>query len=333
MTFPSDLRRPRRPLARLLTALAASAALLVACGGGTSQVQSFHPDRLIVFGDETSVIVDDGNADGFKYTINDRTAVPSSTVARCQSLPTFAQATATTYGFVFKECNPGGAAPRAFFQAEPGARVDDPASGLAQQLSTVSGGLGPSDMVLVMIGANDVIALWQQVNSGRMSSADAVAEAQRLGGVAAGQINAMLAAGARALVLTIPDMGLSPYALAQNAVSPGAASLLSSLSFEFNAFLRTRIDSVTFDGRNYGLVLSDDIVSAMARNPGSYLTAPSVATLAACTTASVLDCLTTTLVDGATSTSHLWADDRHLGPAAHARIATAVNARALNNPF
>ena len=47
-----------------------SALLLTACGGGTEQVKSFKPERLIVFGDENSLIEDAVDAtgvhDGFK---------------------------------------------------------------------------------------------------------------------------------------------------------------------------------------------------------------------------------------------------------------------------
>ena len=342
MTFLSDRCRPKRllraPLAAL-AALAASAALLVACGGGTSQVQAFKPDRLLVFGDEASVIVN-----GRKYSINDETAVVSATVAWCQALPTVAQSMANLYGFAFQECNPAAATPKAFILARVDARVDDPALGLARQIAAVSGGLGSTDLAMVMIGANDVIALWEQVRGGGMTNNQAVAEAQRLGGVAAAQVNALLETGARAVVVTIPDMGLSPYAIAQEAASPGAVALISSLSYQYNAYLRTRIDATAYDGRNYGLVLADDIVSAMVRLPAAYLGAPSVANVAACTTSSAKDCRTyldpsdstvtlNTLVSGATTSSHLWADDRHLGPSAHSRIAQSAQARALNNPF
>jgi hypothetical protein len=48
MTLFRDLRRLG---ATLLAPVMLSTALLVACGGGTQQVQSFVPARLIVFGD------------------------------------------------------------------------------------------------------------------------------------------------------------------------------------------------------------------------------------------------------------------------------------------
>lgn len=318
------LRRVGLPLA-----LAATAAL-AACGGGTSQVRAFTPSRVLVFGDETSVIVNDGSADGFRYTINDRT---STAAGKCLASPTFAQMMVSGYGMVVEQCNPTGATPKAFILAVAGATVDDVSSGLQQQVARVSGGVNDQDMALVMIGANDVIALYEDVRAGRMTNAEAVSEAQRRGRHAGEGVNAILSTGARAIVVTIPDMSLSPYAVTQQTGDPGAKTLLATLSYEFNAYLRTSIDSQAYDGRNYGLVLADDIVSAMAKFPTSYLTSPSVAAVAACTTASAVDCLTTTLVEGAGTLTHLWADDRHLGPNAHNRIGLAVQSRMLGNPF
>lgn len=322
--------RPAMPTSVLSLSLAMVLALLTACGGGTSQVQTFKPARLVVLGDENSLIIDDGQADGFRYTINDRS---STAAGKCQALPTFAQIVASLYGLVFKECNPQGVAAEAFLLARVNARLEHADTGLAAQVARVSGGLGSADLVTVMIGSNDMIAVWESVRDGRLTNAAAVAEAQRLGAVAAQGINALLASGARALVFTIPDMGLSPYALAQDQLKPGAKALLATLSYEFNAFLRTRIDPTKFDGRNYGLVLGDDVVTAMVRLPTGFLTAPYNVTEAACSSAAVLDCLTTTLVSGATTSSHLWASDRHIGPEAHRQIGLQAQSRAVNNPF
>ena len=346
MTFSSELRRLG---ARVLAPAALAAALLAGCGGGTSQVEKFHPDRLIVLGDENSLIEDfvdaDGKHDGFKYTINDRSATTSG---KCLALPIAAQSVAALYGFAFKQCNPTGITPQAFILAARGATVGSLGTGLAAQLQNVKtvtqgNALGAKDLVMLQIGGNDIIELYER-SVGGLSPADAVAEAQRRGAQAAGLVNdAILATGARALVITVPDLGLSPYAVNANKTNPGASSLLGSLTYEFNAYLRTRIDASRYDGRNYGLVLADDIVAAMSRLPASFLTAPSVAAVAACNIADdlsadavttlVLACTTTSLVADANSGSHLWASDRHLGPSAHSRIAVQAQSRAATNPF
>jgi predicted small secreted protein len=336
MTLFCNLRRVG---ALVLAPVVITAALLAACGGGTEQVQAFKPARLIVFGDENSMIENDGSNDGFKYTINDRN---TTSVGRCQALPTFVQAVASHYGFVFSQCNPLGIAPKAFIQALRLARVDDPTTGLSQQVAN-QGDLNARDMVTVMIGNYDIIELYERSQAG-MSNADALAEAQRRGGHLADKVNAILKTGARALVFTIPDLSHSPYAVNAAKTNPGATAQLANLTYEFNAYLRTNIDATAYDGRNYGLVLADDIVAAMAKTPSTYLNAPSATTVAACNNlpdggsaddiaSAVLTCDTTTLVDGAASNTHLWASDRHLGPNAHSRIGSQAVARAANNPF
>lgn len=343
MTLFCDVRRPATGTLRsaLLPALVL-AVLLSACGGGTEQVKSFKPNRLIVFGDESSMIEDAVDAagvhDGFKYGINDRSATTST---KCLAEPLFVQSIASRYGFAFEQCNPTAIIPKAFIRAQRLALVDDATIGLAQQVATQPD-LGPTDMVSVMIGSNDIIDIYERTLAGLGRSA-ALAEAQRRGGHVADQVNAILKTGARALVITIPSLGISPYAVNASKIQPGAPTLLNDLTYEFNAFLRTRIDPTAYDGRNYGLVLADDIVSAMARLPKSYLSSPAVTNVAACGTpddaspdavaSAVLTCTTTNLVTGAIAASHLWASDRHLGPNAHSRIGSQANSRAANNPF
>jgi outer membrane lipase/esterase len=334
MTLLRDLRRLG---AQVLVPLLAVAALLTACGGGTSQVQVFRPERLLVLGDEASMIVNDGTADGFKYSINDRRGTATG---KCLLQPTFTQYIAAYYGMVFAECNPTAATPRAFIHAQLGAKVDDATTGLQAQLAGISG-LGGTDMLMVMIGANDMIDLYERKLAGTLTAAQATAEAIRLGRVAAGQINLILGTGARALVFTIPDMGKSPYAVQANVTDTGAAALMSTMSTEYNAALRLGIDATDFDGRNYGLVLVDDVMAAMEKFPTSFLGSPANVKEAACPTVTADQCVltdsdaTTTLVDAAlkNTSTYLWASDRHMGPVAHTQIGSQALSRAANNPF
>lgn len=331
------LRTLRRCGAHVLAPLVAVAALLSACGGGTEQVESFVPARLLVLGDETSVIVNDGTADGFKYSINDRRG---TTTGKCLLQPTFTQQIASYYGMVFAECNPTAATPMAFIHARPGAQVDDATTGLQAQLAGITG-LGSTDMLMVMIGANDMIDLYERKLAGTLTAAQATAEAIRRGKVAAVQINQILGTGARALVFTIPDMGKSPYAINANTADTTAAALLTTLSTEYNAALRLGIDSTDYDGRNYGLVLADDVMAAIERFPGSFLASPSNVKEAVCPTVTADQCVlsdsdtTTTLVAAAqkATNTYLWASDRHMGAVAHAQIGSQALSRAINNPF
>lgn len=337
MTLLSNMRRLS---ALVLAPLLVTAALLAACGGGTEQVVKFKPNRLFVFGDENSLIENDGSNDGFKYTVNDRSL---ATAGKCLVLPIFVQDVALYYGFVFEQCNPLSLTPKAFMRATRLAKVAD----VAQQVANQSG-LNSGDIVTLMVGINDLIGIYEQMpKSAGLTDANnkaAIAEAGRRGVQAAAVVNTLLGTGARGLIFTVPDISLSPYAVYAEQNQPGSKALLASMSYEFNAYLRTSIDATAFDGRNYGLVLADDIVAAMYRLPTAYLTTPSAPGVTACSNVidggsaddvatQVLACNTTTLVANATSASHLWASDRHIGPNAHQRIGSQATSRASNNPF
>ncbi|MGI9153921.1 MAG: hypothetical protein ACR2IY_08615, partial [Rubrivivax sp.] len=76
--------RATRPSVRhaLMAAAACVLALgLASCGGGTSQVETFAPLRLITLGDEMSAFT----ADGRKYAVNALAA--DGTTPDCKTLP------------------------------------------------------------------------------------------------------------------------------------------------------------------------------------------------------------------------------------------------------
>ncbi|NRF66700.1 esterase [Aquincola sp. S2] len=327
-------KQARRTGWRIGTLAAAAMALLTACGGGTSQIEPFAPGRLIVFGDENSLIVSDGTGNGRKYTVNGMTgeALP---LRDCTLNPLWVEALSNHYGFVFAECNKAAATPRAFMRAKAGAKVGDATVGIAQQISeqTTSGGaFKTNDLVTVMLGSNDLIELSERVIAGTLSEGDAVGEARRRGALLAERINGLLGAGARAIVSTVPDMGVTPYAITLNKTRAGAAARLSNLSYEFNATLRTTIDQTRFDGRNYGLVLTDDTVSTVSRFPDSFgysnvVDGVCAVALPNCTSA------TADLVSGGNAGTYMWADDRRLAPPMHSRIGSQALTRAINNPF
>lgn len=349
MTVLPDLRRLG---VHVLAPLVAVAALLAACGGGTSQVEDFKPTRLVVLGDENGVLVDDGNHDGFKYSVNDRltdttvtnTDGTTSKTGQCRLHPTPSQYIAEHYGFVYEACNPQNktAAQVTFVEvkAQAGALTDDATSGLKAQVDTLSG-LQRTTLIMVQIGTNDVIDLYNKKAAGTLTASQAVAEATRRGDVAAVQINRLLGAGARALVFTVPVLGKSPFAIEANKTDSGAAALITSLTAAFNTALRLGIDATDFDGRNYGLVLADDVVAAMERFPTSYLTSPANTTTALCTLAAMpTGCVTAIDTDpdanvdnSIKAITHLWASDRHLGAVANLQIANQALSRAINNPF
>lgn len=319
-TFPKP-----RAMGALLLAL-----VLTACGGGT-QVEKFAPARIVVFGDETSVLLDsnnDGNAR--KFTIN-ALKVDNATLD-CAVNPIWIQLLATHFGLSFVECNPSQvSAPTNRIYAVANAHAGDIPAQIDQHLaaSTFAG----NDLVTILAGANDVIEQYEMVKSGA-TEAEATAVLQVRGAALADQVNRVAQLGAKVLISLVPDMGVTPYAVIEDSTSAGRAAMLTRLTKAFNQELRLNIIN---DGRMIGLLLTEETVDAVVRNVangqgGSYANAK----LAACDAnlaPQVQVCTTNTLVTGATSTSYLWADDRHLSAGGHTTLGSLAISRAINNPF
>jgi hypothetical protein len=321
-------RNPGRRMRLAVVCLAVFAAL-TACGGGTSQYEPFVPLRLIAFGDETSTL----NADGSKYGVNAGTTVDNgdgttSTTLDCVSQPIWVQSMASFYGFVFAECNPGQTqTPKAFMRASAGAKVADVQVQINAQLA--NGGFRDKDIVTVLVGANDILELYLQYPA--RPEQDLTTELQARGKLLAQQVNLLVALGAKVIVSTVPDMGLTPYALKQRAEfnDTDRAALLSRLTSAFNEQLGVNI---LLDGRYIGLVQADLRTQAMARSPGTFGLAN--VTDAACqATAPLPLCTVGTLVDGADANTWMWADDLTLGYPGQGQLTTLAVDRARRNPF
>lgn len=321
-------RIPGRRLRQAMVGLAAVAAL-AACGGGTSQYDPFFAERVLAFGDETSVLTSTGQ----KYLVNATNAVDNGDgtvtyVPVCGALSNWVQALASLYGFVFAECNPNNnEATRAVMRAVPGARVDDIQVQIDAQIA--AGGFRGKDLITMLAGANDIIELYQQF-PGR-SESDLAADARARGKRLALQINRLVSFGPRVIVSTVPDMGLSPYALKQRNefTDTDRAALLSRLTADFNEQLGVNI---LLDGRFIGLVQADLSTQAMVKSPGSF--GLSNVTTAACQdTVALPDCNDQTMVDGASAVAWMWADDLHLSYGGQAQIASLAIDRARRNPF
>lgn len=314
MRFPGFPLPRWRPLA-----LALASAALLGCGGGTSQIETFIAERVVAFGDETSVLT----ADGRKYGVN---LLNDMGAINCAAQPIWVQSVASVYGHVFAECNPDGVAePRATMRAAAGARVADFAGQIDAHIA--GGGFGAKALSTVLIGQNDVLDLYAEFPTrGR----DALlADARARGEEAGRQINRIVALDVRAIVSTVPDLGLTPFARAEREahVDTDRAELLSRLTEQFNAGLRITILN---DGRLIGLVLADEMVQAMTSFPASFSIVN--VTGVACAVA-LPDCTTATLTEGANSLTWLWADPTRLSYGGQNRLALLAVSRARNNPF
>jgi phospholipase/lecithinase/hemolysin len=297
--------------------------LLVACGGGTTQEQVFTPGRVIAFGDEASVLTSTGR----KYSIN---GLAAGGAIDCAVNPIWIQTVASTYSFGFPQCSPtGSTSTNASTRAAPGARIADLRTQIDAEVA--AGGLRNNDLVLMLAGANDVLELYAQFPA--RTEAALIEDARSRGDRYAEQIKRAVDAGARVIVSTVPDIGLSPYAQAQKAAftDTDRAALISRLVAAVNARMRVGLSLNNInDGRLVGLVLADEMIESMSRVPGAFGLTNVIAGI--CTTA-LPDCTTATVETGGTADSHLWADSTRMSAPGHSRLGLLAQQRALNNPF
>jgi outer membrane lipase/esterase len=313
---------------RALAALAA-AATLASCGGG-GLVEVFKPTRILAFGDELSTL----EADGRKHSINafkitDATTTPvteSSTELDCARNPIWTQAVASGFGLAFERCLGTATAASGQSLARAGAKVAD----FAAQIAAVQGATpSKSDVAVALFGMNDILELYAQYPT--RSRDDLLGEARARGNAMGVQVNGLAQSGPPVVVLTVPDLGLTPFALAENTRTGDAtrSTLLSDLTAAFNNRMSVALIN---DGRLIGLVYADIELQNHAKFPASFgLT--NVTETACLGTALPPACTSATLVTGATAATHLWAGPLLPGPRYHSSLGTSASFRARNNPF
>ncbi len=310
--------------------------LLVACGGGTEQIEPFEPTRLLVFGDEMSVMTKT-DPKGRKYSVN---ALDSANTALdCASRPLWVQVVASAFGFVFEECNSANRLDiTANIFAEPGAKADDlPAQIL--RAAALTGCFNETDLVTVLIGANDVLDVYQNQyvpaagsyqNNPSFKAANS--ELHDRGARLGQRINALTTLGPKVIVSTIPLMNLTPYAIAQSQDrnDPNARQVLKDFSNTFNTAMRLNIRN---NGLFIGLVELDALMQAGVNDPGRY--GLNNVTNAVCDplTWGTPDCDTNTLVANGNATTWLWASNLWIGSTAHLNLGNFARQRARGNPF
>jgi lysophospholipase L1-like esterase len=308
---------------RLHASLAAlTLALLGGCGGGTSQIDPFVPNRIVSFGDELSAI----RQDGHKYTVNALNA--DGQTVDCKSSPVWNQKLAANFGFVFPQCNPDGVAiPQGILYASAGAKVADVSTQVDNFLGTDN--FGPKTLVTVMVGMNDILELYNQFPA--QSRDDLIAQAKVRGTQLAQVVNKIAKANGRVLISTVYDLGESPFGLNERDTHPDIdrVVLLGDLTVAFNTAMRL---ALLDDGRLIGLVLADETVQQAVKFPTAFGLADN--TRAACRPeVASLSCTSNTLVPDATATTWLWATPKFLSPKAHDMIGAIAITRARNNPF
>lgn len=307
---------------RLRHALAAAAlALLAACGGGGTQVDPFAPQRLIVFGDEQSLLTPDGR----RYAVNGLRDNAGQIQLDCSANPIWVQTVGNAWGLVLAACNPSGRTVNSLQYAELGATV----AGVRRQIDRhFSGGaVTRTDLITVFAGMHDIVELYSQFPA--QSIAQLRAQAAERGRQLADQVNRLANANGRVVVLTLPSVGSTPFAIIERNSRPDTnrQDLLNDLSNEFNRALRLNLIN---DGRLIGLVLADEIIDARVRFPS--IDSLTNVTEGACSTA-LPDCTSTTMVLNADPDSWLWADSLRLGARAHRALANDALTRISRVPF
>ncbi len=300
-------------------------ALLASCGGSGQQVEPFAPTRVLVFGDEQSLL----QADGKKYSIN---ILDATGALSCAAGPVWTQSLAANFGMVFPGCPGTVAEPQGRMYATVNAKVAD----VASQINAHLGGdtFSRTDLVTVFAGLHDILDIYAQF-PGR-SQKDVIDDAAAAGTALAAQINRIARADGRIIYVTLQDMGRTPFALAQRIANPGdidRATLLSDMTNSFNKALKL---SVINDGRLIGLVSEDELSVVVTNNPlgSGYANATDAACL---DTVALVDCTDRTMATvnsvTASPTSFYWADSVHLSAGAQANLGQAAQVRARGNPF
>jgi outer membrane lipase/esterase len=319
-------------LARRCALSLIAAASLASCGGGT-QLVTFAPTRFIAFGDETSVIDNTGR----KFTVN--ALKTDSTALDCSLNPIWIQALTTYYGLVFSQCNPAAiATPTAFIRATASAKVADVVTQIDAQVA--AGGFVGTDLTTVLAGTNDILAQYKQYPAVPYDQLKANVEAA--GALLSTQVNRIAALGGKVVIATVPDLGLTPYALAEKTanIAAGAdrAAILVALTKSFNDKL---IVGLVNNGRTTGLIFGDELIQTMVKFPTNYSLSnvtdavcdiSKAPLVTACTTQTLLPLVAPATVTP-TGDTHLWADSIQLSPAGHRNLGSLAVTRARGNPF
>lgn len=317
---------PRRAMLALLLG---TAAFLASCGGGT-QVEPFQPTRVLAFGDENSVIT----AQGSKYTVNGlKTDANGVKTLDCDVNALWVQRLASGFGLLFPDCNPNAVADlRSRIYAEAGdKKVADLAAQVAQHLQTDT--FSSKDLVTMFVGQNDVLAQYAQYPG--VPKAQLLSNVYEAGLALARQVSLVADSGGKVLVSTVPDLAYSPFAIAENTDTGDSTrgALLGELVAKFNEGLRVGIAQES--GEQVAIMLTDELVQAMAKFPVSYGGMTNViAPVCDKTLAATVDlCTTDTLVTDGDALKYLWADDRHLSPNGHIYLGSLASNRSRANPF
>lgn len=244
MTFFS-LRRA------VLVAACASAALLAACGSGTTE-SALSPSRFVVFGDGFADVGQTGTA----YSVNDGT------------INNWVQQVASRFGMTVKASAAGGydyARINARITNKPDAAGVGTTLTMTEQINTFLAGntIGGSDVLVLSAGVADVVAQMNAVTAGSQTEAQMTANLQQAGKDLGAQVRRLVGLGAKQVIVVGPyTVGRTPWATAI-----GKVDLLSDVSNKFNEALLVSIVDL---GANVLYVDAAYYLNLVTGDPGAY---------------------------------------------------------------
>lgn len=265
-----------------------SLALLASCGGGKRE--AFHPGHMYVFGDEYSYVdiqYSPSSTDGVRYTVNYLRAASTTTYVPLV-YPSWTQYLASYYGKAEQPCSSTAASDISMCA---GAGTATTVADTINVINTKS--FQKDELVVIMAGTRDILNAYKDFKSGCGGAGCAIsslATTVKNAGIALGQkINAITTTGARVAVATIPDIGLSPYAIGEAggvgalrnyaqamdcdpAYQPASGEYSKALSYLtacFNMGLRGT-NGILNDGKKIALISTFDWSILIARSPSSY---------------------------------------------------------------
>lgn len=293
----------------LLAAACASAALMAACGSGTTE-SALVPSRFVAFGDGFSDLGEGGS----RYTINDGSAnVWSQYMANLfgQNLTT-----AASGGLSYARGN-------ARITLKPDAAGASATPTVTEQVDRFLAGntIGTNDVLIVSGGFSDIIVQMAAVRAGTQTPAQMIANVRQAGREQAAQVRRLVTAGAKYVVV------VGPYNLARTPWSTaiGQGELLLEATSRFNEDLLVNLADL---GSSVLYVDAAFHFNLMTSSPGAYNLTD--ATSVMCTSAdpgpgigigvgqvNSARCTTNTIVAGFDYTRHIYADPVYPTPQAH----------------
>jgi outer membrane lipase/esterase len=218
MTFFS-LRRA------LVVAACASAALLTACGSGTTE-SALTPDRFVVFGDAYA----DVGQSGSRYTVNDGT------------VNTWVEQIAARFSKTITPSSAGGlgyARVNARVVAKPDAAGSATTLTVAEQIDAflAANTIRSSDVLIVAAGISDIVVQAKAVVDGSQTEAQFVANVQQAGRDLGAQVRRAVSAGGKQVIVVGPyNLGRSPWG-----IGIGKQDMLTNATTRFNEALKVSI--------------------------------------------------------------------------------------------